>query len=102
MTRMDTEQQKLDPRRREAHPERIVIGDEVFVRNDIKAKAQGESERSLNRGDKDGAPYRFFGGVKYRPERRYDQFVLKSIKEDGRPPAPKRKRHKPAAAAARK
>ena len=37
---MDTalEPERLDPRCREAHPERITIGDEVFVRNDIRAK----------------------------------------------------------------
>jgi hypothetical protein len=75
---MDTEQ-RLDPRRREAHPERITIGGETFIRNDIQAKQLGESERSVNRGDKDGAPFRFFGGVKYRPERRYAEFVMNSI-----------------------
>jgi hypothetical protein len=76
---MDSNEQPLDPRRREAHPERIVVGDEVFIRNDIKAKEQGESERSLNRGDKRGAPYRFFGGVKYRPERLHAEFVMHTI-----------------------
>ena len=76
---MDTDEQPLDPRCREAHPERITIGGEVFVRNDILAREQGESERSLNRGDKRGAPYRFFGGVKYRPERLYAEFVMRTI-----------------------
>jgi hypothetical protein len=75
---MDTEQQ-LDPRRREMHPERITVGGEVFIRNDILAREQGESERSLNRGDKDGAPYRFFGGVKYRPQRLHAKFIMKTI-----------------------
>ena len=42
------------------------------------------------RGDRDGAPYRFFGGVKYRPRSRYEQFILNSIRE-GKPRAPKRK-----------
>jgi hypothetical protein len=88
---MDTEQ-RLDPRRREVHPERIIVGDEVFIRNDIQAKQLGESERSLNRGDKDGAPYRFFGGVKYRPEKRYAAFVLNGIQE--RKPQPQRKQSK--------
>src|SRR5215471_2800863 len=77
---MDTiDEQPLDPRRREAHPERITVGGEVFVRNDIKAKEQGESERSLNRGDARGAPFRFFGGVKYRPERLHAEFIMKTI-----------------------
>jgi hypothetical protein len=91
---MDTEEQRLDPRRREAHPERIVVGDETFIRNDKLAEEYGVSERSINRGDRDGAPFRFIGGVKYRPKRRYDQFILNGIQEQ-KPQAPiKRKRHK--------
>jgi hypothetical protein len=87
---MDTEQ-PLDPRRREAHPERITIGGETFIRNDIQARELGESERSLNRGDRHGAPFRFFGGVKYRPERRYAEFVMNSI-QVRKSPMPERKR----------
>jgi len=88
---MDTPpEQRLDPRRREAHPERITVGNEVFIRNDIKAKGQRESERSLNRSDKDGAPYRFFGGVKYRPERLHAEFIMRTI-EIRKPPPSKRK-----------
>jgi len=90
---MDTDEQPLDPRCREAHPERITIGGEVFVRNDIKAKEQGESERSLNRGDKRGAPYRFFGGIKYRPERLHAEFVMRTI-QGGKPPTSKRSQKK--------
>jgi len=89
---MDTTEPRLDPRRREAHPERIVIGDEVFIRNDIKAKEQGESERSLNRDDKLGAPYRFFGGVKYRPEKAYAKFIMNSIETDK--PSPQQRKQK--------
>jgi hypothetical protein len=84
-------QQRLDPRRREAHPERITVGDEVFIRNDVLARAQGESERSLNRGDARGAPYRFFGGVKYRPERLHAEFVLNSIQSHKPPQSQRRK-----------
>jgi hypothetical protein len=78
---MDTPtEQGLDPRRREAHPERITIpGGEVFIRNDVLAREQGESERSLNRRDKDGAPFRFFGGVKYRPQRLHAEFVMRTV-----------------------
>jgi hypothetical protein len=90
---MDTEQ-RLDPRRREAHPERIFVGDEVFIRNDVKAKEQGESERSLNRGDKLGAPFRFFGGVKYRPERRYAEFIINSIQVRRLQPQSRKRRTK--------
>jgi hypothetical protein len=74
-----TDEQPLDPRRREAHPERITVGGEIFIRNDILAREQGESERSLNRGDKRGAPYRFFGGVKYRPERLHAEFIMSTV-----------------------
>ena len=83
---MDTTEQRLDPRRRETHPEQIVVGDETFVRNDKMAEKHGVSERTVNRGDRDGAPYRFFGGIKYRPQGRYDQFILNSIRE-GKPQA---------------
>jgi hypothetical protein len=76
---MDTTEPRLDPRRREAHLERITVGNEVFIRNDIRAKELGESERSLNRSDKLGAPYRFFGGVKYRPQRLHAEFIMRTI-----------------------
>ena len=89
---MDTNEQPLDPRCREAHPERITIGGKIFVRNDIKAKEQGESERSLNRGDKRGAPYRLFGGVKYRPERLHAEFVMRTIQI--REAQPRKQSHK--------
>jgi hypothetical protein len=80
---MDTLPNKpLDPRCRETHPERIAIGDEVFVRNDVRAKECAMSVRSLNRSDAEGAPYRFFGGVKYRPHKRHDEFLLKTIQVD--------------------
>jgi hypothetical protein len=69
----------LKGRRRAARPERILIGDEQMVRNDVLAQEQGVSERSLNRGDAHGAPYIMLFGVKYRPLRRYHEFLLKQI-----------------------
>jgi hypothetical protein len=75
---MDSEP-RLDPRRREAHPERITVGDEIFLRNDVQAKQLGCSERSINRGDKHGAPFLFIGGIKYRPEQRYAAFLMSGI-----------------------
>ena len=51
----------------------------TYVRNDILAREMGVSERSVNRGDKEGAPFRFFGGIKYRPELAYGRYVEKSI-----------------------
>src|SRR5262249_61503426 len=80
---MDTEQ-RLDPRRRELHPERIEIGGEVLLRNDVQARQLGCSERSVDRGDEHGAPYIFIAGIKYRPEKRYADFVLSRIQE-GKP-----------------
>jgi hypothetical protein len=85
-----TQVQPLDSRRREAHPERITIANETFERNDIRAKKLCMSERSLNRGDRQGAPYVFLGGVKYRPVERHDAFILASIQQ--RKPEPKRRR----------
>jgi hypothetical protein len=65
---------------RQQRPERIRVGDEIFERNDITAARYSESERSTNRKDKLGAPYIFFAGVKYRPVKRYDAFILSQIK----------------------
>jgi hypothetical protein len=76
---MDTPEQRLDPRRRELHPERVAIGDETFIRNDVQAKQLGCSERSVDRGDKHGAPFLFIGGIKYRPEKRYAAFIMGCI-----------------------
>jgi hypothetical protein len=73
--------QPLDKRSRAAHPEQINVGDEVFVRNDLSAAAFGESERSHNRRDRDGAPYEYFGNVKYRPQKRFADFILSGIKQ---------------------
>ena len=85
--------QALDKRRKEARPERIVVGDEVFERNDITAKRYGGSERTVNRGDKLGAPYRFFNGVKYRPVKRYDDFILNSVVvQNNADPKPRRRK----------
>ncbi len=66
-------------RRREARPERISLGNQDAVRNDIVAKGEGSSERTLNRKDKDGAPFLYFGGCKYRPERDYQEFMTSRI-----------------------
>jgi hypothetical protein len=85
-----TQVQPLDKRDRRAHPERITIGGETFARNDIRAKELCMSERSLNRGDAQGAPYVFLGGIKYRPVERHDAFILASIQQR-KPSSPKRK-----------
>ena len=87
-----TTEPRLDPRRREAHPERITVGNEVFVRNDVQAKQLGCSQRSVDRGDKHGAPFLFIGGIKYRPEKRYAAFIMDRIQV--RKPMPKRSQKK--------
>jgi hypothetical protein len=89
---MDAATPTLDKRRREAKPERLRIGDETFVRNDIKAREQGVCERTLNRLDCDGAPYLFVGAVKYRPETRYDAFLLGRIQQHKPQPLSRRSR----------
>lgn len=85
----DTQEQPIDKRRKEAHPEIIVAGGITYERNDIAAKKYGESERSANRRDPDGAPRQYFGGVKYRPQLHYDNYVASTIQQ-GRPRAPRR------------
>jgi len=60
-------------------PEKLIIGGETCTRNDVKAKEQGHTEKTLNRGDKRGAPYLMVGGIKYRPDRRYDDWLLGQI-----------------------
>jgi hypothetical protein len=89
---MDTniQDQPLDPRRREAHPERIVIGDITYERNDVAAKKYFESERSANRRDRLGAPFIFMGGVKYRPQPHYDNYIASMI-QTRKPQPPKRR-----------
>lgn len=56
-----------DTRCKESRPERIQIGDDTWVRNDIQADDEGRSEASLNKEDRLGAPYSYIGHVKYRP-----------------------------------
>jgi hypothetical protein len=78
-------------RHRAARPERITIGDDEFVRNDLIAKECGISERTVNRGDKRGAPYVLIGGVKYRPLKRYHQYLVGQIQQRGQTPQRRRR-----------
>lgn len=68
-------------RGRAERPERLVVNGETLVRNDVKAREIGATERTINRGDARGAPYVFVAGVKYRPETRYNDFLLSHIKQ---------------------
>ena len=76
---------------RSMRPERIDIGDDELVRNDLIAKAQGTSERTVNRGDAHGAPFTYVGGVKYRPQKAYRLFLASRIQRKGHPPRRGRK-----------
>jgi len=75
------DEKKMDSRCRSARPERIDIGDDELVRNDIIARDERRSERGLNRGDADGAPYTYVGAVKYRPIKRYQKFLASRIRQ---------------------
>ena len=75
----------ISRRTRAARPERIDIGDDELVRNDIVAKLQGTCERTINRSDARGAPFIYVGGVKYRPIALYRQFLASRIVRKGQP-----------------
>jgi len=66
--------------------ERIEIADDVLVCNDLIAREQGVSERTINRDDAKGAPFTYIGGVKYRLIKAYKAFLASKIKVKGQPP----------------
>jgi hypothetical protein len=70
---------------REKRPERLLIGDDELVRNDLVAKELAINERTLNRGDRKGAPFIKIGGVKYRPIRAYHEFLAAHIERKNQP-----------------
>jgi hypothetical protein len=73
-------------RPRVERPERIPLGEDTLIRNDIVAAFYGSSERALNRGDAAGAPYTLIAGVKYRPEKGYQEFLASQIQRRGAKP----------------
>src|SRR5262245_58138212 len=75
--------------RRIDRPERIVIGGETMVRNDVLAREGCTTVRTLNRGDRLGAPFVYLHGVKYRPKERHDAFLLSQIQT--RKPTPSKR-----------
>jgi hypothetical protein len=77
---------------RTERPERLTIGGEEMVRNDVVAREVGSCERTLNRGDWLGAPFIMLGGVKYRPIARYHAFLLERIQVRNQPPKKRRGR----------
>ena len=84
-------EQPIDKRRREAHPERITVSSTTFERNDITAERLGETERTMNKRDRTGAPFQYFGGIKYRPLPDYDEHILSGIRRH-QPEQPQRHR----------
>jgi hypothetical protein len=94
MSNAANETHPIDKRCREAHPEYIAAGETTWERNDLTAKRYGETERTMNGGDKHGAPYRHFGGIKYRPLPAYDEFIASGIRR--RQPLQPKGRRRPA------
>jgi hypothetical protein len=84
MTSSKTWQRGTRPRAE--RPERIPLADDILVRNDIIAGTYGSSERALNRGDAEGAPFVIVAGCKYRPERGYQEFLTSQIQRRGGKP----------------
>ena len=75
-------------------PEFIDIGDDKLRRNDLIAKDHGASVRTLDRGDRDGAPYTYVAGVKYRPVKGYQQYLASRIRRRDQP-TPRRRGRPP-------
>jgi hypothetical protein len=75
---------------RSDRPERMMIGGEEMVRNDVLAREEGTTERTINRGDARGAPFIMLYGVKYRPIERYHRFMLAQIQVRNQPPKKRR------------
>jgi hypothetical protein len=69
-------------RPRSERPERIPLADDTLIRNDIVAATYGSSERA----DAAGAPYTLIAGVKYRPEKGYQEFLASQIQRRGAKP----------------
>jgi hypothetical protein len=66
--------------KRTDRPERIPIPGDELVRNDLIAKEDGVTERTLNRGDKEGDSYTYVGGVKYRPYKKHKEYLASRIR----------------------
>jgi hypothetical protein len=66
-------------RARETHPERIDLGNDTAVRNDLIAREQGATIRTVDRDDARGAPYILIAGVKYRPINAYRAFLAGKV-----------------------
>jgi hypothetical protein len=90
LTDPNTDNGRPTGRTRSERPERIDIGSDILVRNDLVARELGTSERTVNRGDALGAPFTFIGGIKYRPERAYREYLAGRIQHRGQAPLRRR------------
>ncbi len=90
---MSLQESFLNKRCKAQHPERIDLGDGCeAVRNDVRAKELGISERSLNRDDAKGAPFLYVGNVKYRPCPEHPRwFAANKIQRRGQAPTRRRR-----------
>jgi hypothetical protein len=82
----DLSTNNISRRSRESRPEHLIIGGKGYTRNDVQAAEEGRSERGLNREDAKGCPYIYIGGVKYRPDDEYAEYVTTRI-QTNKPPA---------------
>jgi hypothetical protein len=77
---------------RAERPEYLEIGGKKFERNDLTAARTSENEKTVNRRDKQGAPFLMIAGCKYRPVEAYDAFLLSQIQQNAAPSSPRRRR----------
>jgi hypothetical protein len=89
--RQEQEQQKRG--RITTRPRRIPLddGDELWINEDV-ANEEGITERSVNRGDRYGAPFTYVGNVKYRPIKMYRKWRTSRIQSKNPPRSTSRKR----------
>jgi hypothetical protein len=81
---------------RSERPERLVLGGEEMVRNDVLANDLHTSVHAIDSGDRDGAPYIKLFGIKYRPLRLYHEYLLRQIRVCTQPPPPNEQATSPA------
>ena len=85
-TMMTTQDDKPNNRKRESRPEVITISGKQYVRNDIQARSEGITTRTMDKRDAKGCPRAFFAGVKYRPFPEYPGWIESQINVKDQPP----------------
>lgn len=79
-----------DPRRRENRPERISLGEDELVREDLLAEEYRQTKQTMARHDKKGAPFVKIAGVRYRPRRGFQEYLASQIQHPNVKPTPRR------------